>query len=301
LEKLLIVQGTGESPVIYFNRGELEVALELAKQLLRLAEAQQDPVLMLWAHYALGFDLAWLGELKSARTHLERSIALYDSGRAGQYRFVQDPGPSAMAQLAHVVHSLGYPQQAFGRMQEATAQARNLSHPFTLALVLSYAASLHWRRGETFAAQKLWQEEAALCSAQGFKALLASASLRIGFAQVDEGMADLGFNKMHEALTCLTDSLEIDKPYSLVFLARALGRAGQLDQGLARIDEALTLAKKAPKFTDLPLLYVTKGQLLLMKGASGLRKARQCFNSAMQIAREYNAKSDDASARSSKR
>jgi tetratricopeptide (TPR) repeat protein len=82
---------------IYFNRGQLEIAFELAKQLLHLAESQQDPILLLWAHYALGFNLAWQGALKSARYHLERSLALYEPRRRGIYGFVQDPGPSAMA------------------------------------------------------------------------------------------------------------------------------------------------------------------------------------------------------------
>jgi tetratricopeptide (TPR) repeat protein len=287
--QLFVALGSLQS--IYFNRGELEIALELAKQMLRLAETQRDPVLLLWAHYALGFNFAWQGALKAARDHLERSIALYDPQRGGTYGFVQDPGPSAMVQLSHVVHSLGYPQQALGRMREALAQARNLSHPFTLALVLGYAAGLHWDRGEKLAAKELWKEMAALCSDQGFKALFASASLRIGFAQVEEGRAEEGLRKMGDALTSLTDSMVIDKIDGLVFLALALGKIGRLDQGLARIDEALTLAKKTPKFGHLP--YLIKGQLLLMKNPSGLRKAKQCFSSAIEIAREQNAKSDE--------
>jgi class 3 adenylate cyclase/tetratricopeptide (TPR) repeat protein len=292
--QLFVALGSLES--IYFKRGELEIALELSKQLLHLAETQQDAVLLLWAHYAMGFSLAWRGELKSARDHLERSIALYDRRRAGTYGFVQDPGPSAMAQLSHVVHSLGYPQQALARMRDGVAQARNLSHPFTVALVLGYAASLHWRRGEKSIAQELWREEAALSSEQGFKALLAAASLRIGFSQVQEGRAEDGLVKMYEAVTSLTDSLVIDIPYGLVFLALALGKVRQLDQGLARIDEALALAKKTPKFLDLPLLYVTKGQLLLMKSPSGLRKAKQFFSKAIEIARDQSAKSDELAA-----
>jgi tetratricopeptide (TPR) repeat protein len=79
-------------------------------------------------------------------------------------------------------------------------------------------------------------------------------------------------------------------------MALALGTAGQLDQGLARVDEGLTLAKKTLNFGDLHLLYVTKGQLLLIKSPSGFRKAKQCFSSAIKIAREQNAKSHELSA-----
>jgi tetratricopeptide (TPR) repeat protein len=97
---------------IYYNRGELGIALELARRMLRLAEIGRDRVLLLWGHYALGFTLASQGVLKSARDHLERSIALYDVRKGGSYGFVQDPGPTAMALLSHVVYSLGYPDQA---------------------------------------------------------------------------------------------------------------------------------------------------------------------------------------------
>jgi tetratricopeptide (TPR) repeat protein len=159
---------------IYLNRGELEIALELARQMLRLAETRQDPALLLWAHYVLGFTLESQGVLKSARDHLERSIALYDPQRGGTYGFVQEPGPTAMAMLSHVVHSLGYPEQALGRMREAVALARNLSRPFTLAWVVGSAGALYWRRGDRLAAREFWQEEVALCNEQGFKARLSS-------------------------------------------------------------------------------------------------------------------------------
>jgi tetratricopeptide (TPR) repeat protein len=79
----------------------------------------------------------------------------------------------------------------------------------------------------------------------------------------------------------------------LGLLSLALGKVGQADQGLEKIDEALTLAKQANKFGDFYLLYLIKGQLSLMKNAAGLRKAKQCFSSAIEIAREQNAKSDE--------
>jgi len=280
---------------IYFNRGELEIALELAKQLLHLAETQQHPVLLLWAHYALGINFASQGAFKLARDHLQRSIALYDERRAGAYGFVQDPGPTAMALLSHVVYSLGYPQQASAKMQTAVAQARSLSHPFTLAWVLGSAGALHWRRGEKLAAQESWAEQAAICSEHGFKALLTLASLRIGFGQVEEGRAEDGLSMMHDAVRSLTDTPVSDDLLALGFFAFALGKVGQLDHGLARIDEALALADKGPNFVT-SMLYLRKGELILMKSPSSLRKAKQCFNVAIKIAHNQKAKSDELAA-----
>ena len=45
---------------------------------MRLAQSAQDQYLLSVAHKCLGATLYWLGELVSARTHLEQAIALYD-------------------------------------------------------------------------------------------------------------------------------------------------------------------------------------------------------------------------------
>ncbi|MGH9829092.1 MAG: hypothetical protein ACREDR_38220, partial [Blastocatellia bacterium] len=57
-------------------------------------------------------------------------------------------------------------------------------------------------------------------------------------------------------------------------LALAKGKAGELDEALTSMDEALAFAKKSAKPKDLCDLYLFKGQLLLMKNPTGLRKAK---------------------------
>jgi hypothetical protein len=76
-------------------------------------------------------------------------------------------------------------------------------------------------------------------------------------------------------------------------LALALGKVGDTDQGLKKIDEALALAKRVKSFRDINLTYLFKGELLLMKNASGLIKAKQAFGTAVNIARQQKAKSDE--------
>ena len=51
--------------------------------MLRLAQSRRDPVLLVWGHYALGFTLASQGVWRSARNHLEQSIAFYDERKGG--------------------------------------------------------------------------------------------------------------------------------------------------------------------------------------------------------------------------
>ncbi len=147
------------------------------------------------------------------------------------------------------------------------------------------------------AAEGLWDETFTLCTQQGFTPLLQSASLLLGFALVEQGRGEEGIAKVHNALYSMTDTLILeDKLRGLRFLALAQGKVGQADQGLAKIDEALALAKKTKKSVYESGLYLVKGQLLLMKDPRARRKAQQCFSTAIGIARDQRAKSDELAA-----
>jgi hypothetical protein len=93
-----------------------------------------------------------------------------------------------------------------------------------------------------------------------------------------------------------TGALFGDKVRCLGMLGVALGRAGQTAEGIARIDEALIIARTITKLPDLCDLNFIKGQLYLMQKPSGIRKARQCFSMSIQIAREMGAKADELTA-----
>jgi class 3 adenylate cyclase len=59
-------------------RAELQTARELGEQLLSFAQRIQAPDLFPEAHRAVGEALLWLGELPTARAHLEQGIACYE-------------------------------------------------------------------------------------------------------------------------------------------------------------------------------------------------------------------------------
>ena len=78
----------------YLNRARLQTARELAEQCFTLAQRLQDSALLQEAHVMLGSTLFYLGELVSARAHLEQGIALYDpqQGRSLAFSRGTDPG-----------------------------------------------------------------------------------------------------------------------------------------------------------------------------------------------------------------
>jgi len=134
-------------------RGEL---WDKAVEYLHLAGKAQDPALLLQAHHELWANFTELGELTSARTHLEQGFALYDPRKHNQHAFLcggHDPGVCCRYHAADVLWLLGYPDQALGRSRESLALARELSHASTTATALSFAAWFEQRFGERQAVQ----------------------------------------------------------------------------------------------------------------------------------------------------
>ena len=158
---LLLGALTGLWP-FYLARAELQTARELAEQVLTLADerATYRSILprgrvsprrpYLWGHFMLGQTLLCLGELSRARQELDRARAVYDpqQHRPQVTLAQQDPGVTCLAQGAHALWCLGYPDQALQRSQAALTLARELAHPFSLVWALSWAASLHGLRRE---------------------------------------------------------------------------------------------------------------------------------------------------------
>src|SRR5262249_39363736 len=102
-------------------RAEHQTAHELGQQLLRLAQTNRDPALLLEAHQALGITLCFLGDMKAAQAHLTHGITLYDPHlyRASAFLYAQDPGVTCRAVASWVLWFRGYPEQALARAEEA--------------------------------------------------------------------------------------------------------------------------------------------------------------------------------------
>src|SRR5713101_4509454 len=156
---------------------------------------------LLGAHLALGATLRGMGELTSAREHLAQSLVLYDpqQHRTLRHSFAE-PGVIGFSQLAHVLWLLGYPDQALGRVHEALSLARELSHPFSLAYALSFAAEIHRLRREQQVAQELEATRMTLSNEQGFTLFVAVGSFWQGWALVEQGQGEDGIAKMHQGL-----------------------------------------------------------------------------------------------------
>ncbi|MFQ5343930.1 MAG: hypothetical protein ACE5F6_20490, partial [Anaerolineae bacterium] len=323
----------------HLMRAELHTARDLAEELLRLAESEQDPTAFLVAHRALGVVLFYLGELAPARAHLEQAIACYDRRQHHAHRFLYwyDPGVACLYYAAYPLLFLGYPDQALENVHAALTLARELSHPISEISALGAGALFHiWRR-EVQATLEWAQAGMDLSAELGMPAwggLVAvihhgalveqssevspevppefaegpvegpappSASSRVhrgtgreieGHGQLQEEIA-----RMRQSLAIWQDAgSQIHVPFSLAVLGKAYGKAGQPEQGLAALDEALAAARRTGERYYQAELHRLKGELI-WKAQGGRRNdesgdpsPESCFRQAIDIARSQQAK-----------
>ena len=281
----LLCQQMGDTPQLFpvlaglwgfrFLRAELLTANELAVQLFRLARSTPDPAPLLWAHTFQGLTLSTLGELPAALRHLEEGIALYDPQfhqpdrtRVG----AQDPKITCLSYAASTLWRLGYPEQARQRVAEALAWAQELSHPYSLAYALGYAAWVHLSRREEQAARERAESAITLSTEQGFPSRLAMGTIVRGGALTEQGQVEEGIAQMQQSLAAVramgAETAWIDL---LPLLAAAYAKAGQVEEGLSVVAEALVAVDKSGKHMVEAELYQLKGKLVLQ---SGVRRPR---------------------------
>jgi TOMM system kinase/cyclase fusion protein len=278
----------------YELQGALQTARELGGQLLTLAQRLQAEELMLVAHNVLGDTLVWLGEFAVAREHLEQGIALYNPQQYRSHAFLYgyDSGVHGLSFGAWALWYLGYPDHALRRIHEALTLAQDLSHPFSLAFALAFAAWLHQLRREGQAAQERAEAAIALATDQGFPFWESWGTVLRGWAVAEQGQSAEGITQMRQGIAAWrATGAELQVPYYLALLVEAYGRAGQAAEGLRVLAEALTAVHKTGERQHEAELHRLKGELLLTQDVPDEPEAESCLRQAVNVARRQQAKS----------
>jgi predicted ATPase len=170
--------------------------------------------------------------------------------------------------------------------------AQQIAHPFSLGFALSFAAVFHQLRREGYAVQECAEVAISLAVEQGFPIWRAMSSIPRGWALVQQGQAQEGIEQMHQGLRAHhATGAEIGRPYWLALLAEAHGSIGEPEAGLTVLMEALTLVDTTGERWYEPELYRLKGALLLQQASDNQAEAENCFQQAIAVAQNQQAKS----------
>jgi predicted ATPase len=241
----------------------------------------------------LGTTQYSLGDLPSARRHLERVLADYvASDNRHIIRFQLDLRLTARLFLARILWLQGLPDQATRAAERTVADARAANHALSLGFALALAACpIALAVGDLTAAESyvgslldhstrhalaVWQ--AFGLSHQGALAIK-RGDLSTGLRLLRAGLDEFGETRF---LFCYVEFRGT--------LALALGDAGQVAEGLAVIEEALAWTERTEERWQTAELLRIKGELLRLQGAQGAAAAAEDhFRQALDWARRQGA------------
>jgi predicted ATPase len=275
-------------------RAEFQTAQELAEQYLTLAPTLQAPTRLGMAHRWLGQTTFWRGELVAAHAHLQQSITLYnpEQRRAQALNIGQDPGGTGRSWLALTLWLLGYPAQARQRSHEALTLAQELSHPFTLVVALTLSAWLHHFLSERHAAQEQAAAAIRLATEQGFAHWVAWGTILRGTALAEQGQRAEGLAQIRQGLDAYrATGGEAARPYWLALRAIACQKAGQPEEGLTLLAEALATAHTTGEGWWEAELARLRGELLSQQAVGQPGEAATWVQRALAVAHRQEAKS----------
>jgi predicted ATPase/DNA-binding winged helix-turn-helix (wHTH) protein len=299
-----LCQQIGETPrlfevlwgltVFHCAEAQLHPASRFNQELFGLMQRQHDAALVQRGHYALGMHALAQGHFSAARSHLEDSIRLCDGPQPSTPIFhrVYDQRLAALCFLAQVLWALGYADQAEQRSQEALAVAQQAESPPNIAYAQLFATMLcQWCR-DAVAARAHAEALIALAEAQGFGLRREQGRILWGWALSMQGRTAAGVAQIHPALSGdHNPGPGLYRAYFLGVLAEACGHVGQPDAGLRAVDDALTLVAMTEVRWWEAELYRLRGTLLLQLASPKVDRAAACFQQALDVAHNQQAKS----------
>jgi predicted ATPase len=278
----------------FYSVRDMAVAYELAEQVYTLASRLQTPGYLLWGHVMVAEILVFRGEFCRVLEHVEACGRLYDpqQHRPQVTRSQQDPRVTNLRDAALALWHLGYPDQALQHANDAVALAQDLDHPYTLTWALHGASRMH-RLRRAFQQAFEWSERSlALATEGGFALFAIQGELMRAWMLIERGQVDQGMAQMHQALSVLRDTgSRSNLSFWLSLLAEVYGRIGQANDGLHLIAEALEVVERSGIRMSEAELHRSKGALLLQQPVPDAEQAEACFQHALDIARQQQAKS----------
>ena len=273
---------------------DLEVCRDLAAQFLTLAEKQGTAIPRMVGHRAMGVSLATTGAFTEGRAHYDQAISFYDpkEHRPLATRFSVDVGVGLLCYRSWTLWALGCPDAALGDIDHALKLAREVGQAPTLMHALAFASStLILSRNHT-EADALLKQLVALADEKGALYWKAWGSISLGWLLVLSGKPSDAVQIIATGIaTYQSTGAKIYVPLYLSYLARAHAEAGQIDEALRCIDEAMIGIGTTGQRMWEAEVHRLAGEIALKSPEPDAANAQQYFDRALSVARQQQAKS----------
>jgi DNA-binding SARP family transcriptional activator len=268
-------------------------AYELSNRLMSLATELDRRAYLVAAHHAIGGSCFMEGHFIRSRQHFAASVTLWEPHQPELQGSIlgAEFGMFSRAWLSHAVWLLGYAGQALDTAREALKLAEESFHPFSLAIALSYAATLHQWHGEHEACANLLIKAIHCCETYGVDYYLRWCLILQAWLVAKELPSDETIRRLWQCIEDFKASrsgIRLSYYYSL--LIDVCLAAGQIDAGLRYLSEVQGITQdKGEHFWDSELCRL-EGHLLLAAAAPAT-EIENCYLRALRIANQQCAKS----------
>jgi predicted ATPase/class 3 adenylate cyclase len=275
---------------LYVYLGEFEKAAQMGEKILSLAERLDDASMRVEGHLVLGYNLAFRDNVNLGLEHLAKAIAGYDPDRFRPRGFPlgNDPGVVGFSVSALLLWMQGFTDRALERSNDAVALAMRLNHPYSMAYALFHNSLLHLWRREDERAQERAQAVLDMAEEHDFQVWKAVANCLHGAALVALGQPDEGLTQIRQGVRLYQglNTPPVFWPMLLYLQAEAYSQAGEPEQGLSVLDQALEIIGQDNEDMDSAEFYRLKGDLLLVHSLDHALEAEFWFHRALRVAQK---------------
>lgn len=282
----------------YTVKAQYQISRQYTEKLLRMAQASQNPMELIAAHYALGVTLQFLGEIAIGHQHLEKSILLHEIEKSNIYSIMYglDPGIYSRFALIRSLLIMGYSQQAEKQLNETLSLVKSSSQPRNFVRAQMSAIIFSQFHHDAIKAQQLTQECIAHCLKHGLLQEQEWMKVILGWTVAAQGNVDLGISQMKEQMLNLKVESECTFSTFYALLAEVLCQSNRILEGLEVAIEGLEMTQRTGETFYQAELYRVKGDLLFKQAKTDINKdylitqAEECILESIKIAQTQQAK-----------
>ncbi len=275
----------------YFAGGKLRDAHEVGELLVDLGQRQHNRELLSMGHRMMATDFFTWGQMSTALRHVELGLECADwdleQHRRLALRQWVNPRVALLAYGTLPLSVSGQEERAERFTREALELAGRIGHPHTTCLALTYCAIGSQLRRDARTTLELTEQCIPLAREHRFLLWLLWSSLLRAWAMSELGRPQEGLVLMRQTLEAWKQRSGIitGMPYHLSMLADIHMRLGQVQEGLATIEEAKTWPEKTEEYSSVPELHRIHGELLRLAGRE--EEAREEFLEAIHYAHAH--------------
>jgi len=240
-------------------RGVLTVPLHSSRRSFTSPSGRNTPCVYARSEALSGLGIAvlWQGRYDEARDHYAEGLSRHDpiAHRDHVFDYGQDPAVTMRSLSAIALLALGERDAASIARARAVTRARNLGHPYSLAMALVFAAMVHQLCGEPAGCKELANEACQLASGHGFPLWHAMSTVLGGWARTRETRDATGIEAMRRGVRAWSATgARWGSGYFVALQADGLRGCDHTNGARVALAEARTRAHRAGETFTMPFV-----------------------------------------------